>query len=264
MESRLADVHAAEELAISSVLEGEDARDFVAEIRSQYIEFRRSLFWILVAKRESRDEVTLAVRRVKGASPFALWLLPMLEYAQLKSWKIEVHLPGETGSGWPAERVWGPPHDAEWLLTKLSTAPDTLDRMLLRVQGVNSAILLPLESGLHRYRGYSNNENGDHLEVEVLAQRVELDKEEWCDSNAALPATRSVARKAKIARERNKSDQLVLLPGGRSIDLSDFAGGYFGALEVLGLETLLHLRDHGGIERHYRGSKLEDEIGGSA
>ena len=248
MQDALADVYAAEELAITSVLDGEDAGDFAREMRALFRRFRRAFFWVLVAGRAKRNQVTIRVRRVKGAAPFRLWLLPMLEWANQRQWSVCAHLPGEKARGWPEERLWGPAHTLEWLEGKLRAAPDVLDRMLLRVEGADSALLLAAESGMHRFRGFSNNENGDHMSIDVVALGTQLSDRVWVDPVLAEPAQRTVARKVELAREREKGSSQVRVTGTATVDIDEYKDDYFAAIEELALDTLLVARGRGGID----------------
>jgi ATP-dependent Clp protease ATP-binding subunit ClpC len=250
-----ADLHAAEELGISALLEGEEAGAFGDEVQAAYRRFRRAFFGLLVAPRHERDQATVRVAQVGGTSGFRHWLLPFLAWAERSGWQVEAHVvkrhvsDAAPGRDWPESRPWSGPRSPAWLRFRIGRDPKPIDRVLLRVRGAGAGVVLPLEAGLHRFRGFGSGKALEYLTVEHQALRTELREDEWMDATLALPPAREYGARTRAARDRTQGDATVIVEGDRQVEL---AGSYFDSIEEILLAHLLAHRER-GLEQLFLG-----------
>jgi ATP-dependent Clp protease ATP-binding subunit ClpC len=230
------DIHAAEELALSALLTNEEARSWVNETRETFNAFRRRFFSLLSAHLERRDEITLLAIEPDGGRPMTIWLGSLLKECVRRQWHVRGHV-REVASGdaaWPKGRPWGPPRDADWLADQI-VGRGAHNLVMLRVRGQDAAVLLALETGLHRFRKLTPDDKLHHLLVSTLLLRADLTEEEWLWE----PTWPSRPSRAELAiRERSRGDERILIGGAkREIALAD--DRYWRDFEELALEHLL-------------------------
>ena len=252
------DLWAAEELAITSVLEGADASAWTDEVRATFAAFQRRFFWVLVADRRERDQCALRLRRVGGLAPISLWLAPLLAFARDRGWSVEGRLPASVPGSPPREKEghhWGRPMAMSRLETEVESAADAIRQLLLLVRGRDAGILLPPERGLHRFDGYSTRDEGDHLLVDLIDVPSGHGFSDFQLSNVSLatPPPKEISRKAGADRARSRGSSEVVV-AGTPVEIGTARGGYFESLEAIGLVALLAARDEDGIAAVYNGS----------
>ena len=255
VESARADLWAAEELAITAVLEGEDASSLTDEVREVYTQFLRKFFWILVANREARDLCALRVRRVGSHAPTELWLGPLLEHARRRGWSIEgripIHVAGAPkGAGYKQGHLWSSPIEAAKLETEVESAPDALRQLLLVVRGKDAGVLLPPERGLHKFEGYSNHEGGDYLMIDLVHCPKALKDWQLSAASLATPPPRELAPRSIGDRLWTKGSTNVVVSDADAIDV---VAGYFESIEAIAMLSLLAAKDKTGIAAVFAG-----------
>jgi len=182
------ELETAEELALSALLEEEDPSPYLAESGNTWDRFLEALYYLLIARRQRRDRVTLMIQELDDGRAMDRWLRPLLEQGLARlGWSVLVHPDGgKRASGdpqpgdelWPAERRFGPPRSAEWTLEQLERPERPFRSVVVRASGPYACIGLTLEGGVHKYEGLRG---GDPvmLAVAVLARRTVLTDKEW-------------------------------------------------------------------------------------
>ncbi|HUH05442.1 MAG TPA: AAA family ATPase [Kofleriaceae bacterium] len=250
------DLHVAEELGISALLEGEEGGAFADEVSEAFRRFRRAFFALLMSPRADRDAATVRVAQIGGSAPFRLWLLPFLAWAEARGWLVEAHVLVRHVAGeavdrdWPELRPWSSPRAPAWLRTRLERDAKAFDRILLRVRGAGAGVMLPLEAGLHRFRAFGAGNTLEYLQLEHLTLRTELTDDEWLDETLTLPPPREIGARARAARDRERGGDEVIVEVDRRVDLQGQA--YFAAIEEILLAHLLAHRED-GFERLFKG-----------
>lgn len=220
---------------MAALFDGQLLDDWVEEGEQTYRQFRRELFYLLMAQREVRDEITLALYDINGAGVYEQWLMPLLGELERRKWTLQAHVK-ERGYDWPQERGWGPPHDATWLETEFLRA-GTKRELLLRVTGPYAGCVLGVEAGVHRFVGYYPKSDPAHLVIVRMAMRTELSNKEWLDPELiARPPTPT--SKSAVAREREAGRDLVrVVERERTVKLAD--ADYWRDIEQVAVEHLL-------------------------
>lgn len=202
------DLAAAEELAIAAAQAGDDVDGAVAMAAPLERAFAVAMFWLAVARREARDEITLALSAPEHPRALGHWVTGMLELATARGWTVEAHPTAakEPAPDWPLARVWGPARPRSWLAGQAG-ADGGLRNVLLRVRGPGAALLLGLEVGAHRFVGIAKV-SPCHLVIRCLAFTTEFDDAAWLKLGAlAAPAA---APRGKVEREYPDADTVVI------------------------------------------------------
>jgi ATP-dependent Clp protease ATP-binding subunit ClpC len=243
IEARRADLRVAEQLCMSALFEGEVAGDWVDEALALYREARRAVFWLLLAQRSQRDEVTLALFEPDGHGPLQAWLSPLCDFAGARGWELTFHVRqhGPHGHGWPAIRSWSPPHDVAWARQHLFGGAHK--SLLLRARGRDAGILLALEGGVHRYHGMGDKGAARHLHVRLGAMRPELTDKSWYYPELeAMPV--SPRRGVAAAREHLGEEVGIFKDAPLALPERD----YWTRIEEVALAYLLHQLERGGAD----------------
>jgi ATP-dependent Clp protease ATP-binding subunit ClpC len=227
------ELRTAEELALEALAAGEDAEDIVATARATRADLRRAFFWLLVARLEPRDQITLLVNGPDGAAGVTAWTLAILGAADRLGWQLEGHL---RGGAVPGARAWGPPIAAEWLRERLQSDGGGVKSLVLRVRGPGAFLLLRREAGVHRFFGIAKT-SPCHAVVEAIAPRIALADEDWLHpALTASPPTQ--APRGPADREHpERADHVLILGKARTVDVP--RGAYGARLEEVAVEDLL-------------------------
>lgn len=185
---------AAEDLAIAAAQSGDDVDAAVAMVTPLERAFARAMFWLAVARCESRDQIALGLSAPDHPRALGRWVTGLLGELDRRGWRVTAHATAAHASssqavaGWPPERAWGPPRPREWL-AKQCGDDGGLRNVLLRIHGPGAALLLGLEAGAHRFFGIAK-ESPCHLVVRRLALTAAPTDEEWGRLDALVaPAT---------------------------------------------------------------------------
>jgi ATP-dependent Clp protease ATP-binding subunit ClpC len=247
-----ADLEAVEELGLSALLEGEEARPFLDEARELHERFRAHLVSVLLAQEPRRNSVTLLVQEPDGGRAFDRWLLPLLRAAKERGWAVQAHADGDKDpeSGWPEALRWGPARSADWLRERLERPDRTLRNVVLRCSGELAGALLALEGGLHRWRPEEPGQEPVHLLCLRIALRSELSREELARPELRPPLAGPAAalRAAPAVREHDPAEGLLyLLERKRRLELAPEE--YWPRFEQIALEHLLHFEEDPELDR---------------
>ena len=246
------DIHAAEELALSALFDGEEAQDWNDDVTALYLEFRRALFYVFVSNIENRNAVTLIAHELDGAAGFKHWLGPLVAHCKSRGWAAEFHVKDkEQAVGWPSERSWTPGHDASWLQRHVLEAPGRHKGVMLRVTGKDAGVLLPLETGIHRFAGFASGGVVRHMSVRLCALRTEMTDAEWLAPAVVDPPPGAPAKKTVVARHRVRGTNAVAIWGTeRSVSIP--GDQYWPRFEQIALEHFLHFVARDATEQLYR------------
>ncbi len=242
-----ADAHAAEEVALMAMREGESIDAFASEARDVRTRFRRELVLALLALEPQRDRITLLVEDHAGGIGLRLWLAPLLRDLDRRGWRATLHAHGATrdtaSSDWPASRKWGPPRNATWMLERLDDLETAPRNVLLRCEGAYAGVLLALEGGLHTYVRPLHDVDKAFVTVRRIAMRTALLDKEW--SAAALvphpPSDANVLRRVPATRTLDVPARKLTIAGGARVFDDCGTDDYFTHLEEIALLHLLHV-----------------------
>ncbi len=209
-----------EEVALMSLLGGEETVGLLDEAVEAYGVFQRELPYLLLAQEPRRDHAMLEVQQVGPPGGFQCWLLPLFDDLERRHWTVEVHVPGEQpdeDDRWPETRCWGPPRTPNQIRPRLKGGPDAQlvdESLLLRVSGPYAGVLLALEQGVHRFDARGHRGATPQLFVDLIAMQVDLPDEEAWNSGPVAPLphpTQSThAIQKPIRRHAPKHDRLYL------------------------------------------------------
>lgn len=235
------DMHAAEEFGLSALFEGQNADEWTNEARTIYTRFRQQLFWLLMARTESRDQITLLISDLQGANIHRFWLGPLLRELPKRRWTLSAHVHGQPNKGeeWPVARIWTPPRDAAWVRSNIIDGKHPHRDVLLRIRGPEAAVLLGLEVGLHRFLGFDSRHDPATMTVSLVALRTVFTDKEWLASILSERGASTVSDRGTAARERFAgSDEIRILGKQRRVYIPRAA--YWQRIEEVALEHLLH------------------------
>ena len=254
------DLHAAEQLALAALYAGDDADSLYAEASALDDEFKRRLFYLLVAERPSRNAITLLLSEPGRPGLLRAWLDGLYRNAPHRHFRVIAHVRDReqmkrgwpSDPAWPAERAWSPPKDEAWMRPHVVDRPGNHRAVLLRIEGPAAALLLGLEAGLHRRVSQAKDETPSHLLIERIALETQLEDEDWLaeELNRGLPPDPSP--KIPAFREHDPATVRLTIDGTVSLDVT--FPSYFEQLEVIGLYHLLGALAAGMEEDIYRPS----------
>ena len=257
----------AEEVALLSLLSGDETLDLVEEADASRRSFLRNLAYLLVAMEDRRDEIMLQVQQVGPPGGFRVWLKSLWAALDKRDWMMDVHLPGERPKDddpWPRTRPWGPPHDPSQAHDRIFNSDKPPSSLLLRVVGPYAGVLLALEQGLHKFEGRGKDHDSPMLYVELVGLRTELTREEdWsAPALAPLPSTSQSthAQRKPIRRHAMRHDRLELARAETTLVLP--LEKYWSRFEEVAVAELLRFERDIGASRDdlFRG-KFEGGLG---
>ena len=198
-------IASAEELTIAALHEGEPAELYQQAAEDAYRDLRGLIVDALLFENEQHT-ITLHLQEQDARGALVCYLLPLLDAAEARSWKLSAHVfadkePAEVS--WPSDRAWGPPRGPTWLRRRLSAelepdAPPSASRrfrdVLVRVEGRHAGALLLMQLGLFRYDDrhlHPRKRDGDqrpaHLRLRFVSHRAEILPQEWGTSRLTVP-----------------------------------------------------------------------------
>src|SRR6185295_7823472 len=83
-----ADIRAAEELVLTALAAGADGEDIVESAREARVRFRAAYFWLLVARLDRRDAITLAAHGPDHGAGLLGWTRAMLDVCERYGWGV--------------------------------------------------------------------------------------------------------------------------------------------------------------------------------
>jgi ATP-dependent Clp protease ATP-binding subunit ClpC len=234
-----ADLEGIEELALGALFAEEDAAPFVRESEETFDRFLEVLYYLFLAGRAHRDDVTLLVQELDDGRALDLWLRPLLAALERRRWQLTAHVDGGqrvSGDVWPSERRWGPPRGVDWLQQQLALEQRPFRNLMLRCSGPYAGALA-LEGGLHHY-GTSASET--LMVVFHVAQRTTFTDAEWLDPRLR-PRTPAVfpelKRLAPVRCYERPSGPCLVLGRARSADVP--LADYWARYEQIGIQHML-------------------------
>ncbi len=233
------EIYAAEELAITAALSGDDVEPAVAMIEPLERGFARAMFWLAVSRLEARDAITLVLSAPEHARALGRWVEALLAVAPARGWTITAHstVARDPSPGWPIPRVWGPPRNRDWLAGQVA-ADAGVRNLLLRVRGPGAALLLGLEAGAHRFVGITK-EPHVHLVIRRIALTTEFTDDEWL--RLATMAAPAAAPRGQVEREYPDPRTMIVRGEHLAIPWPEL----MARLEEVGLATIAAELDHG-------------------
>jgi ATP-dependent Clp protease ATP-binding subunit ClpC len=268
LDAALADIVAAEQLALTEFLaggsaSGEPIEALCAPAEAARAKFREALARALVAEETDRDAAMLRVTEIDEHRAFDVWLAPLLRDLERRKWRGVAHVDGgERDASWPKDRRWGPPRSAAWVEEKLAQTERPFRSLLLAVEGDHAGVWLALEAGLHRFSGFRADGRRAHLQATLVARRTYVSHDEWTDSrlHPPVPLTYDALAKQRPVRDHDASESTVVVPGGARVHVPP--GEYWSRLEQVALEHLLFLEraSTGEREAQLRPLFAQDEL----
>lgn len=216
----------AEELAMTSVLEGSDADLFVAEAHDAFARFERA-FVRLLAGYEGGNTIALFARSAGGRRVHDL--LAILDAASReRGWDVAVHRAADPESepGWPAKARYGPPRTLEWWRERRSTESDKArtrwSAVLIRVRGALAGQLLRSEAGLWHFESAQDG-RVDALEIVALGDRYDIPVSTLCPTAEVKedPYLPPAVRKADELRRETAVRSWMEEAGGWRVSLDE-------------------------------------------
>ncbi|HKE20386.1 MAG TPA: hypothetical protein VKB80_36175, partial [Kofleriaceae bacterium] len=214
-EAARGEIHAAEELALTAIFAGEELRGLSDEAADAMGRFRRAFYYVATAYQPVRDTCTMAIFDPER-SCLPLWLGPLLDEAERRSWEIVVHVRGRTAEddamGWPADRAWSGPRSAEFARQRIAEA-GLHDAVLLRAQGRDAGLLLAMEDGIHRFLRHDaeHPDRVGHLVLKLMTMRAELTDDDWTSEPMRAPPPERPRPGQAATRTREAGEDHVLV-----------------------------------------------------
>ncbi|MEZ4402513.1 MAG: AAA family ATPase [Kofleriaceae bacterium] len=220
-----------EDLVLAAPLGSDDVAAAVALVEPMVRAFEHAMFWLAVARREARDEITLALSAPEHHAGLSRWVSGLLGACGARGWAITAHATAARDPDPLRVDVggWGRARDRAWLAEQV--AAGALRTVLLRVRGPGAACLLGLEAGAHRFVGIAPT-TPCHLVIRRVALATEFTAPQW----ARLAATAAPAAVPRGAVEREHPDERAVVVRGARLELPWPA--YFARLEQVGLAVL--------------------------
>jgi ATP-dependent Clp protease ATP-binding subunit ClpC len=239
-----ATICAVEELALSAFVAGEPMEAVREEADRAEKEFRAALVYALVAQEPKRNAATLMVKELDARRAFDHWLVPLLADATRRKWSITLHLDGDkeppaSGTTWASNLRWGPPRTPEQVLARLTDKERTFRNVILRVDGDHAAIWLALESGLHRFAGFSSGDPA-FLHVQLMLLRSAVYEGEWSAPEMEPPNAQAADALTHAHPQRHTTSGVdeVHIAGGAEVVHLPFSE-YWPSFEEIALTHLL-------------------------
>jgi ATP-dependent Clp protease ATP-binding subunit ClpC len=249
------ELHAIEELAVVALFEGQPLGGLLGDADKASRAFLQALPYALTALEPRRDAVTLMVEELDEGA-FAYWLTPLFAELPRRGWSALVHVAGDRGDDWPADRRWGPPRTPEQLAREMEARPAGAFRnLLLRVRGPYAGVFLALEAGLHRVEleKKADRKDGDegsrlHLGVRTVALQFDVPAEAWSEKHLAPPAAGSAGlrKRAPVMRLHDECTRAIFVARDALVAVDPSA--YFQRFEEIVLAHLL-LFENGTLDR---------------
>ncbi len=244
-----AEIKDLEELAMGALFDGESLGGLATEARAVRRRFRGALARALVALEPNRDGIVLLLHELDGGRALDCYLVPFLHHLPLRGWSADVHLAGDAGPGWPADRRFGPARSHDEVLERLG-GRDRPRSAVVAVRGDLAGVLLALEGGLHRFEKLSARADETRLHVERLVLRPSLGDREWHDERVAplLPQQADLLRRAPPVRDLDVAeDRLTIVDKDVVLDVA--LADYWPRFDEIALEHLLLAERSDRIDR---------------
>ncbi|APR77395.1 ATP-dependent Clp protease ATP-binding subunit ClpA [Minicystis rosea] len=249
------ELHAVEELALVGLFEGQPIGALVDDAEKAFDAFQRALPYALVALQPRRDAITIVLDELDEGA-LDRWLRPLLDEMPKRGWSALVHVAGQQGDGWPADRRWGPPQSMDWLARELGTrSGGGLKALLLRVRGPYAGAFLALEAGLHRTikerksEGKDDDESGKlHLHVRTVALQFDVPGDAWNEPHLEppRPASANARKRGPAARIHDEPGRSIVIARLRTLAIDPSA--YWARFDEIALTHLL-LVESGALDR---------------
>ncbi len=249
-----AEICAIEELALTGFVAGQSIDGLRAEAEAAQKRFRGALVHALVAQEPRRNSSTLLVKELDSRRAFDRWLSPLLLDAARRKWTITVHLDGDkepapSGVAWPAGLRWGPPRTPDQALARIQHPDRSFRNVIVRAEGDHAGMWLALESGLHRFVGFSQGDPAC-LHVDLLALRAEVHESEWTIPELEPPnaqAAEGLSRGPALRQQASGEDTVKILDGRAAAQVP--ADEYWPSFEEIALEHLLLFERDDSLDR---------------
>lgn len=244
VDAAVSELESIEELSIVASLAGEPVGEMRQLAGQASLAFRSALLELLIANDE-RHAITVRIQEHDESKPLNLWLNGLLHARERLEWQIVGHVekdPAPRPAGWPAERRWGPPRDADALLERLAQPDRSPLALLLRVRGRHAGHLLGLEAGLHRRRRPSPQVEQTTFAVTVVRHAADLPDDVLDSPRLAPEPIPPSAKRRLLPAVRDQDGHTLTLPGGETLELAPTE--YWPSFEAIALTHLLWLEEH--------------------
>ena len=242
LDAAVAEVLAIEELALAAFIAGTEVEPYRAELDAPMAKLRAALVRVLVAEEPRRNSITLMVKELDDQRALDLWLVPLLTDAARRKWNVAAHLDADkerAGTGWPAERRWGPPLDPEKASARISRPERTFRNVMLTVEGDHARMWLGLEAGTHVFSNFPGRSGDAALHVEIVAHRATLTDTEWTPPALDPPNAQIAEGLAKLPPVRRVDTRISGILVGRVARVDVAHEDYWPKFEIIALTQLL-------------------------
>jgi ATP-dependent Clp protease ATP-binding subunit ClpC len=242
-----AELEAIEEVGLIALFGNDEIESFVHEAKLAKASVSRELVYLLLCLEPKRDQITLLVQEMDDGGAFGHWLLPLLETADIRKWKVEVHYDGDIagqGEQWPSQRRWGPPRPIESIVRHLKSEGAKHKAFLLRIEGAFAGVMLALECGLHRYLGHGSTPEA-HMFCHCIALRTRLTDEEWLleGIHPEAPPPAEELRPVIAVRELDLKEHSLMILKKMQLSIKNGEDYWDRFLDVLLAHLLLYEED---------------------
>ena len=187
-ESHAESIRALEEMAYVTALHSEPLPDIEEELESLRHRHRMAILDVFLEV-EPRHAISILCQEYDRGRTLDGWLAPLLSVLDERGWSAECHIfkdPTPRADDWPADRPYGPPRSAEWMLERLGASERDPISCIVRLRGPHVGTLVGVECGLHRFFGIPSASSVSHHRATLLAMRAELGERDWTHS-ALMP-----------------------------------------------------------------------------
>ncbi|MCC6623808.1 MAG: ATP-dependent Clp protease ATP-binding subunit [Deltaproteobacteria bacterium] len=243
----------------------------LARLDARVEELDTAAFEILTATESRRDLAVVAVTELDDERGFDKWLVPLLEAAEARRWRVTAWIEGEHGPGavpesgrWPRGLALGPPRTADELYVRIAERPSDFRHVVLGVHGRHAGTLLACEAGLIALR--PGGAPPSSLFVKVLSLlRSTLTPEAVADSELLGPPP--MEQRGPMASGRatrvftTRPDRVTLMVADGQLGFMADVPGYFAAWERYAGRHIRAVDEHATRDRsELFDSPLDDEL----